>query len=435
MPRPAPASNSSQGGDSGISSRNSSDSFISNFSSFNSLGSVDDDLPPPPDSFQPDTQPSDTTEKVEAQPTERKDTRSKKQKVGDELHSAGRKLKSETYGRAKRFLTGKNWKKISPERLKGFPEQLHAKVQERNTKLDRLDSLKASKLEWQQFEREFGSEVDLLKAGSPPKKGTFKIPDTGQKFTFSKTQSMRQRDQMLSEFKKAFENSGGYENYQNASDETTGIDAQRADLKDQISKLNKEMKAELDSHYAGSEGRQHAYIDQMTQNRHRKLDSDKSAKRVEHHKTVELLQNQVENAQTELSHLRARRDRFKEVEIPKKERQIKALEKQLKRQKGDKTELKQQLAKAKDEKRSMQFTVDDYFSDRAELRNKLNASKEQLKKATKKDKKDVLSTTLKKLDKSSLEEDKKAEKEHDYATKATRRERRGLKSDLKGRKL
>ena len=462
---PDPGLSPNSGGDDSFSSFGSSFSSTGSFDSTSTSTSVSprgldqasEDLQPSPDDMLSATQTTETTESPEPLLAERKDTRSRKQKVGDQIRSGGRKLKSAVYGRAKRFLTGKNWKKIPPEVAKTFPEGLQAKVEERNDKLGQLDALKSKKLEWQQFERQFGAELDLLDAETAPKKGTFEIPDTGEKFVFSKSQSKRQKSQMLEAFKESFNNSAGYDNYRRASDESTDIDVQRANLKDQVEAITKELKAGIDQDYSLSESRQHAAIDQKTENRHQKLRTDKQQAEQNHRNVVASLQGQVADIQQKLSQLRETRDRHENIDIPAKKRNITRLEKEIKKEKGVLQKqykqlsaeerasttkdafvesglkgLKEQLKQEKLSRTSMQLTVSEYSSDRAELKQKQNVAKEKLKNATKKD---PLAAELKAMDKQVAEQDKQARKERDHATDWVKEDRRAMKSNVKGRKL
>ncbi|MET4695437.1 hypothetical protein [Endozoicomonas lisbonensis] len=403
------------------------------------------DLPPPPS----ESELRQLSGNTDAQPGDRTDTRNKKQKVADAIRSKGRKLKSAVFSEAKRWVTGKNWKKVPPDVLKTFPEDLQAKVEARNEKLERLDGLKTMKQEWQQFERQFGKELDLLDSDKSPKSGKFKIPDTGKEFVFSKSQSRDQKKEMLREFKEAFSESAGYNHYKKASEQTADIDSLRTSLKDELSLSTKELSAALDQHYEQVENQKHSGIDKATETRHKALGQEKGRVEEGYDKLLVHYQDKVSEAERNLSDLRTTRDKFRSVEIPKKRRGIKQLEAQLKRQKSRlETQYKQlpeaerkttskkeflqsglgelvgKLNKAKSEKAEMDKRVDFYPLDRKKLTKKLEQARSDLKKVTDSD---AFSATLENLDKRTHNEDKVAEKEHKQVTETLRKERNNIK--------
>ena len=435
-----------------ISRHTPEQSYIPKPASDSGVKSADNnDFPPPPS----ESELLELAGEAVDQTPERKDTRKTTQKMKDAIRTRGRKLKSMVYGEAKRWITGKNWKKVPPDVLKTFPEDLQAKVEARNQKLERLDELKTMKQEWQQFERQFGKELDLLDSDKSPKSGKFRIPDTGKEFNFSKSQSRDQKKEMLREFKEAFSQSAGYNHYKDASKRTANIDSLRAGLKDQLSLSTKELSAALDQHYEQVGNQKHSGIDKATEARHEALDQEKGRVEEDYDKLLINYQDKVSQAERNLSDLRTTRNKFRDVDIPKKRRDIKQLESELKRQESKletqynqlpKLEKKstskkeflqsglgdlvEKLNKAKSEKEEMDKRVDYYPLDRKKLKKKLEQAKSDLKKVTDGD---VFSATLKNLDKRTHNEDKVAEKEHKQVTETVRKERNSIKKSIRGR--
>ena len=433
---------SSQGG--------SRDSFEST-SSFDNLDSFDSSVV---DSFS-DVSSLDSLDSDESQATERKDTRNRKQRASDAIRSKGRKFKSALFGSPKRFLTGKNWKKVPPDVLKEFPKGLREQVEDRNAKIERLSELKEQKRDWQQFERQFGKELDLAESKEAPKSGKFKIPDTGEEFVFSKSQSRQQRTELLGKFQKAFQASAGHKAYLQASAETRNIDAERAALKKDLSESTKDLRVAVDKHFDKQEARKHAQIDKTTEARHEALHAEKNRVEEGYDKLVVHYQDRVDEATRDLSDLRHRRDNFRDVEIPAKKRDIERLERQMEREvslqkKKFKSMPKKQRAatsqeaflqpvrarftgqiqQAQSEVVRMQQEVNSYKDDRALLRKELKTAEKNLKKAIDGD---ALGATLKKIDKRSRKQDKVARKEHDHVPDEIKKERKTVKKAIRGR--
>lgn len=408
--------------------------LFSDTSSLDSLGSLDSE---------------------ESQAVERKDTRNRKQRASGAIRSKGRKLKSALFGSPKRFLTGKNWKKVPAEVLKEFPKDLREQVEERNAKIDRLGELKELKGDWQQFERQFGKELDLAESKEAPKSGTFKIPDTGEEFVFSKSQSRLQRREQLKDFQDAFKRSASHKAYQQASAETRNIDAERTALKKDLSQSTKALRVAVDKHFDKQEVSKHAQIDKATETRHKALDVEKDRVIEGYDKLVTLYQDQVDEATRNLSDLRHRRDDFRDVKIPAKKRDIERLERQMEREislqkktyksmakkqraatsqqaflQPVRTRFTAQIRQARSELASMQQEVNSYKGDRALLRKELKTAEKNFKKAVGSD---ALGGTLKKLDKRSRKQDKAAQKAHDHVPSEMKKERKAVRKAIRGR--
>ena len=199
----------------------------------------------------------------------------------------------------------------------------------------------------------------------------------------------------------------------------------------------------------------HSGIDKATEARHEALDQEKGRVEEGYDKLLINYQDKVSQAERNLSDLRTTRNKFRDVDIPKKRRDIKQLESELKRQESKletqynqlpKLEKKstskkeflqsglgdlvEKLNKAKSEKEEMDKRVDYYPLDRKKLKKKLEQAKSDLKKVTDGD---VFSATLKNLDKRTHNEDKVAEKEHKQVTETVRKERNSIKKSIRGR--
>ena len=205
-------------------------------------------------------------------------------------------------------------------------------MQARNDKIDRLGELKTLKRDWQQFERQFGKELDLAASREAPKTGTFKVPDTGEEFVFTKSQSKYQRKAMLAEFQVAFKASAGHKAYQHASAETRNIESERAELKSELSRSTKELRLAVDKQFDQKEVQAERRSEKAMEVKHDALDAEKDRVEEGHDKLVVLYQGQVDEVVRDLSELRNRRDSFKGVKIPAKEREVERLKDQMDRE-------------------------------------------------------------------------------------------------------
>ena len=404
---------------------------------------------------------AETQEKAETpanddvQPSEKKDTRNRKQKVADTIRAKSRKLKSAVYGEAKRWITGKNWKKVPDAVLKSFPENIQTQFETRNNKLDRLAELKSLKQETQQFERQFGKELSLLASDKAPKSGKFKIPGTGKEFVFSKDQSQEKKAEILGEFKKALKGSEEFESYQKAGKETENYDAGRSKLKDELSELTQKLAGGLDALYDQAETKMHEGIKERAGNYKNQLDKYRASAKDGYQNEFNRYKGMFYEARGNLDRLIQDTDIFKAVNISENNHKIKTLENQLvkqteklkkqfnelpksERKRINKKEfllsglypLNTSLENAREKKVHLENRLSELQAKRPELESKLEKAERDLETLRNTD---VLGTMLEKYDEAQANEDKRIEEERKQITENTEKQKGTMKKAIRGR--
>ncbi|UYM15077.1 coiled-coil domain-containing protein [Endozoicomonas euniceicola] len=398
---------------------------------------------------------AETPANDDVQPSEKKDTRNRKQKVADTIRAKSRKLKSAVYGEAKRWITGKNWKKVPDAVLKSFPENIQTQFETRNNKLDRLAELKSLKQETQQFERQFGKELSLLASDKAPKSGKFKIPGTGKEFVFSKNQSQEKKAEILGEFKEAFKGAEEFESYQKAGNETKKYDVDRSELKDELSKLTQDLAGEIDAAYDRAETKIHKGIDERAENYKNQLDKNRASAKVGYQNEFNRYQGMAYEAKVNLDRLIYNIDKIKAVDISGNNHAIKDLESQLVKQteilkkqfnalpkserKGtDKKTflqsglhpLNESLKNAREKKVGLEKKLSELQAKRPELESRLEKAERDLQTLRNTD---VLGAIMDKYDEVQANEDKRIEEEHKQITENTEKQKGTMKKAIRGR--
>ena len=381
-----------------------------------------------------------------------------RESIGEQLGlapSRKRKLKSKTYGRLKRWLKKEAWKPVSEQTLRTVGQPLRGKLEARNDKIARLAELKQDSGHWQRFEKAFGEEMKLLKADKPPKKGAFRIPGTDREVVFDSKRCVALQEQDLKNFKEAFKASPGYDKYLNAAYASENASEERATLKKQLAREEKQLAVDIEEQFRDKETRYHQQISDQSANRHEQAGQRKEA--LSEHFQTQLLSYQavVSGFEKDLSVLRERRNFLRDLAIPRQKGKLESLER---KHKLLESSLKSQYtALSRSERKTLSFEefagpqlnastaelqvegeklvrlkqeLNSYKDDKAALQDGLKTARKALdlvRKST------ALQDSLKDIDRESRVKDREDLKAHKAVPDIVKENRRSVRHSIKGR--